>query len=273
MKKFITLLLISSIVVAIPFIEGCKKGAEDPFISLLSRDARLKGTWKLISRSNTTITTTVTNTTNDVNSDNYTSTSVETDRETYSGNTLTMRNNYTVSESSFSFAQWDGDSWDVTVIENEDESGTDYNYSYTVEITIEKDNTYTATFTKTHISTTTYNLDAQGNLEIETQQLDPPLDTDTWTAEGNWFWIDSNDDKINIMTSGGPLNGKLLKLSNKELIIEEVSTSTNTETDYSDVNYSTHNDDDPAEFEEGIETSITTITVSVNDTETWEKQK
>lgn len=63
--------LISGIILSGIFFEGCKKGEEDPFLSLRSRKARLEGEWKLNSgtstysqpSSNTNTTTTFTNTT------------------------------------------------------------------------------------------------------------------------------------------------------------------------------------------------------------------
>ena len=41
MKKILTIMLIVTAFV------GCKKGEEDPIISLRSRDARITGTWEL----------------------------------------------------------------------------------------------------------------------------------------------------------------------------------------------------------------------------------
>ncbi len=47
-KSFITLLLICSIVIG---FTSCKKGEDDPFLSLKSRDSRLKGEWVMKSAS------------------------------------------------------------------------------------------------------------------------------------------------------------------------------------------------------------------------------
>jgi hypothetical protein len=47
MKKSISLLSIALLVFTSMLITGCKKGEDDPFISLRSRDARITAKWKL----------------------------------------------------------------------------------------------------------------------------------------------------------------------------------------------------------------------------------
>ena len=49
MKKL--LLYVVAIIIMAPAITSCKKGEEDPFLSLRSRKARLVGEWKLVSGS------------------------------------------------------------------------------------------------------------------------------------------------------------------------------------------------------------------------------
>lgn len=44
--KFIYIILVG--IMALPFISGCKKGDQDPFLSLRSRDGRLIKEWKLV---------------------------------------------------------------------------------------------------------------------------------------------------------------------------------------------------------------------------------
>lgn len=55
MKK--SILILSAFVIAALAFNGCKKGAEDPFITLKSRDGRLTKTWKLTSIEGTEVTT------------------------------------------------------------------------------------------------------------------------------------------------------------------------------------------------------------------------
>lgn len=47
MRKYLILLL--GFILTMPIINSCKKGADDPFISLRSREGRLKGEWNLTS--------------------------------------------------------------------------------------------------------------------------------------------------------------------------------------------------------------------------------
>ncbi len=50
-NKILVLLLVA--VFAIPMLNSCKKGEGDPFLSLKSREGRLKGEWKLVSGTET----------------------------------------------------------------------------------------------------------------------------------------------------------------------------------------------------------------------------
>jgi len=50
-NKFLILLML--VVLASPIFNSCKKGADDPFISLRSRTSRLKGAWDLTSGTET----------------------------------------------------------------------------------------------------------------------------------------------------------------------------------------------------------------------------
>jgi len=50
-NKFFAILIL--VILAIPMFNSCKKGADDPFISLRSRSGRLKGIWNLTSGTET----------------------------------------------------------------------------------------------------------------------------------------------------------------------------------------------------------------------------
>jgi hypothetical protein len=102
MKKALKITAI--ILIAIVSLQGCKKGENDPFLSLKSRDARITGTWELQS-SETTDKAQVTS-----NNTGY----IDIVTETYDGTTLTQNDN-----------------------------GNFSSISYTNEITIQKDGTYT----------------------------------------------------------------------------------------------------------------------------------
>jgi hypothetical protein len=47
MKHLKIIVLVIAAALFIPLMNGCKKGENDPFLSLKSRDARLKGTWNM----------------------------------------------------------------------------------------------------------------------------------------------------------------------------------------------------------------------------------
>lgn len=59
MKNFKLILAATAILSASFFASSCKKGANDPFISFKSRDARLTGTWKLVGINTVNTSTTV----------------------------------------------------------------------------------------------------------------------------------------------------------------------------------------------------------------------
>jgi hypothetical protein len=84
-------------------LEGCKKGENDPFLSLRSRDARITGEWKLAE---------------------YESTSINSSTWGGSTNTTTTVNKF------------DGTLWTWT------SGGNTNSYSYSQTLTIEKDGTY-----------------------------------------------------------------------------------------------------------------------------------
>lgn len=94
-------------------IMSCKKGENDPFISVRSRDARITGTWKLTSMESTEIET---------QSDGSTSTT-ETSTTTYDG----------------TYINYSGEYFNPNTFAMDD---TTYSYTYTHEMNIEKDGTY-----------------------------------------------------------------------------------------------------------------------------------
>ncbi len=105
MKKLIYAILI---VLFIPFFNSCtKKSANDPLISLKSRDARITGEWKLVS---------------------WETTSTTTSTSSGSSNSSTTTSNY-----------------DGTLVTNVDASNNTSTYTYSLSIEISKDGTYTST--------------------------------------------------------------------------------------------------------------------------------
>lgn len=117
MKKAL-IMLTAALVVGSTF-QSCKKGENDPFLSLKSRKGRLTGTW------NMTISSRTNNTTTD--SDNYSDTNWD-----IANGVLTEQINQTILGTA------------APAVTNL--------YNYTVTLTIEKDGTYTMTVTMTQTS-------------------------------------------------------------------------------------------------------------------------
>lgn len=98
MKKITVLFLAVSALTA-GFVSSCKKGKDDPFLSLRSRKARVEGEWKLVSQ-----------TTNDKNSLNtMSSTVLKFDKDGTGENTSTFAGNTNINKFNWSFASKSAD--------------------------------------------------------------------------------------------------------------------------------------------------------------------
>ncbi len=113
MRKVISLFTLSAIVIALVFT-GCKKGENDPFLTLKSRTARLTNDWKLSSEDYTTVQT-----------------------GTWFGSDYTTTTLYS----------FDGTSEKQTITTSQGGSSTtsSNSYTYSLEISFEKDGTYKKT--------------------------------------------------------------------------------------------------------------------------------
>ncbi len=294
--------------VIIPFFNGCKKGTEDPFLSFRSRDKRVEGTWTLKSVDYSYSSTSTSSTTNTVNSDNSTSNGSTTYKVTYDGTNMTVNkvstpssNNYTDNYKQYDFPTSAYVAKTSTSTETKTEAWTT---SYTITVSIYKDNTYSYTTTKKAISysrTTakTVNGSAVTPFPKDTSYAGTydgfnyyATDEDVNTQVGTWRWADdekSGEDKIII--SAGPLSGFLVRLSNKELMIDHSFGGSNnffvddatyqnnlmednntTQVQKDKVTYSTYNNSNVSEMGDGIETTTTTmVKKTVTGKSTWEK--
>ncbi len=78
MKKFLIFIIVIALVA--PFFTACKKGEDDPFLTIKSRNARLIGEWEMVDYNETSITTTsntTTTTTTTYSGTTYTNTVVD----------------------------------------------------------------------------------------------------------------------------------------------------------------------------------------------------
>jgi len=198
MKNVLSAALI--VVLIMPAMQSCKKGAEDPFISLRSRDSRIQGNWVLVEVNRTRTQTTTNSTTNS------TTTVVDTWTEFYDGTDLTY--SY--------FNKIDDGLGNVTDTMYKEVS------SYSLEVIINKDNSYSYSESKTEKT------ECNSGLQDCTPVAVVSPETNEGSDKGTWYWRDSKKNKVAIWLSAGSGNGTawdyfsgdLLQLKNSEIIIE-----------------------------------------------------
>ncbi|MBI3136835.1 MAG: hypothetical protein HYZ14_19325 [Bacteroidetes bacterium] len=134
MKKSILMLAAGALLLATP---SCKKGENDPFLSLSSRKARVAGEWDVTGY---TFTSTNTESNGDSQSSNKTMsgdviTSTYSDFDQSSGTTTTSTSTTTLNDGSYTFEK-DGTykaTWNTTTVsvQTQDWFGVTYTYTYT----------------------------------------------------------------------------------------------------------------------------------------------
>lgn len=203
MKKFnsIIILFFAFILGATLIFESCRKGEEDPFLSLRSRDKRITGTWVLKSVDWSTVNT---NTISDTSSTVITKV---TDKKTFDGSNLITSTLTTIELAGVTTN---------SVSESEN--------AYSVEVIINKDNTYTYTETKTESKK------CSGSTSDCTPVLISQPDATKKNGAGTWYWGNSKDQKIDVWTAVPYFYGKIKGLKNKELIISGVTDEGNSNT-------------------------------------------
>jgi hypothetical protein len=210
-------------------VQSCKKGEDDPALSLRSRDARLIGEWKLTKYdSKRDVRDASTNTT--VNGISRTQTLSIT--EAFDGSVQTTTVSYQ----------------DVSSPGGTDSENTTYRENYTMEMEILKDGTCKITTTNNPVSVTTVRVPAQPRPSFaiaspgvgggagytwtnsdydETYNYASSTNKDETT--GYWHWLSSNKNKTTVLIDGlGMFNVRQLK--NKEIVLELISDDTNSAT-------------------------------------------
>ena len=271
MKK-VLFSLAAIVLLSTVFITGCKKGEDDPGISFRSRDARVTGSWTLSSSEvvrtdNETITTT-----NDVNTNKSTRVNNNTTATSITGSskTVTLKtvNNENSTQTNYNYGS---SSFTTTTTDSKISNTTVDKYTYVVDLDINKDMTYTVTYHESKISTTHNNTTVSGGITI-TDKSDTtysPVSTKSWTETGKWAWLDSKKDKVVIMA--GPMSGYVKRLSNKEIIIEDLRDANKSNTDYSYSFLQTYNDvNDIYKGKNGNIKSVSVRTTIDNDYQVWE---
>lgn len=289
MKKLFGFIAILGIITSLTYT-GCRKGEEDPFLSLRSRDKRLVGTWTLKSSSDVTTTNTTTTDYNNKNNVKTTVAEANTQSLTFDGTVFTTDNNTTTTttsvttepvQSSTTF-KWSYNTTTDVVIDN---SHTINKKNYSVELEINEDHTYRATITETFTYDYFAGYQTVGGITTNITPDDTtysPTESRTRVEEGDWYWEDAKDQKI-MVVAGNIMKGKLKRLSNKEIILENITEDSYDDTehttirDYSDPNAEgilLYNDpDNPARDTTGVKTKHVVKTVSETTTSTWEGGK
>jgi hypothetical protein len=211
-------------------VQSCKKGEDDPAISLRSRDARLIGEWKL--------------------------TKYDSKRDVRVASTNTNVNGISRTETLSITEAFDGSVQTTTVAYQDAELGgatksdnTTSRSNYSLEMDILKDGTCKITTTQNPISVSTVRVPAKprpnGALALPSYGL---FGVYTWTnsfydetynyasstnkdeTTGYWHWLNSNKNKTIVLIDGlGMFNVRQLK--NKEIVLELISDDTNSGTD------------------------------------------
>ncbi|NSW46420.1 MAG: hypothetical protein HPY79_11460 [Bacteroidales bacterium] len=244
MKKLVS---IFSLFLVMAFIySGCRKGEEDPWLSLRSRNQRLIGKWKLVEEKKI-----------DIDEKNYyynylnknTPKTFSTNYE-YSKNEFLFANNEgniaTYSKSGWKSLLLLGDTLNIkdsilTLQENIQDYKIKQTGTYSFLIDIKKDHTYEATeecnYTKSvNVTDNSFGYEytcsnglnqTYNNSNNQNYQYDNKY---TSTYSGTWKW----DDKDKLFIDIGKMKGKIKRLSNNEIIIEYTNELNLDQYDYSD---------------------------------------
>ncbi len=226
-----TLLMVAIAAMLMPLLESCKKGKEDPGISFRSRNARVTGTWTLKSYDMSGVTDTTIARTNDVNDDDYSYTSRTSWSDSYNG-TSVITSSITDRDYTDQYEWYDitpTPQWRDQEIVYEYNSKDNDNTVWSFTLSLYTDNTYEVTETSGNASGTTewdFDLDYDDDNDPGAMDNDNDFDNDwsttgtsTSVSQGAWYWED-NTKKNKLYLNAGPVKGQIIRLSNKEMIVE-----------------------------------------------------
>ena len=251
MKIKIFLLSVVLIATAI-FINSCKKGEDDPWLSLRSRDNRVIGKWKLVEQIEEYVSASTITESNNVNNvvENKTFNDKETNNvldniltKTETENDLSVLKSIRLNSPTNSFINID-----ITSIQNNDKKWVKEN---SIELEIKEDNTWEAIYRTTDISFLYRFFSKESSTDTiyreyteEEDTIYSPAKTETRTETGYWYWEDGDKDKI--LINAGPMQGNIQRLAHKEIIIEEINNITVDSLYHYYESFYTYNDiDDP----------------------------
>ncbi len=229
-------------------LSGCKKGADDPFLSLRSRDKRITGDWVLAIEDVTTkrtVTTTVTDSNGDQASKNV---SVSTEISSYSGSSKTVK-------------MTDQTTTTVGSTTTTTTTTMEERYSLSVSETLGKDHIISNSWVET---LTYYKACDTCTAITDKEELAQLVAQNPWDFEnrnessenaGTWTWADARKNKIFIM--GDFIWGDILQLKDKELVLQGNFITKNTDSSFDS-------------FDES--TSVTITDLNVAGQQTWTKE-
>lgn len=211
---------------------SCKKGEEDPFLSLKTRNSRITGTWTLKSLEQESNMFERLTFTNEVNNDVQI---VETDMSsssTFDGTTLT-----TLSAEGFlqedDIKAWDAGNtvWNDYYYKKDGITNKTITKSYEQNFTFYKDNTFIRTTSYTDdqvMEKTSYTeeiLDDRAgaedlNTNVTIDSSYTVANSNNETEEGLWFWEENTQKKRLFINIGEHEVCQVVRLTNKELILE-----------------------------------------------------
>ena len=196
MKNVLSAVLIAALIM--PVIQGCKKGAEDPGISLKSRDSRIVGVWNLTLKDDELVSTDATVDAGDSwNNSSTTTTDFDGSDETI---VTSVSNASNVGGFSTSFSS------STTTVDG-----------LVLELTLFKDGTYSYKQTVTPKSSNYSDSGGSSSVDLFTNEKEEDI------ATGRWEWLDSKKNKTHLVTDDFGVV-YLLRLTNKEMIWEQNTT-------------------------------------------------
>jgi hypothetical protein len=260
--------VISILTILSLLFNSCRKGEDDPWISLRTRNNRIIGKWKLEEYTYEKDYDSYSSSYNNINTKTSTQTKDTTISESFSSGILT-ENSVILTEFKYNFPDYEPDSNvfisdKITDYSKKEES---LKYKYEISLEIKKDYTWIAHYTKSKYSYRIKtddiyikNSDTLSSYPTDTL-IEKDFGTKTWTENGYWNWVDSKKNKIVI--NAGPMKGYLKRLSNKEIIIEETDNYNSSSTNYRDITSLTYDDiNNPYNEADGIRTSNTNININ-----------
>lgn len=265
MKNFTNIFAVAIIAaLAMPTLNSCKKGEEDPFLSLKTRKARVAGEWTL---STYEITSDMTTTYEDLNTSipGNTIKDATTSKISFDGTNVTENTTITETKDNADYSEAkikaSGTSFteDITIKSNGVTTSPSqvkgvYSHTVTTTYTFDKDGSFKMTTTKNRktefVNTTEptlYNPNPHPNTNSAFDNTNSVSNNETTTVEGTWAFIGkdkkneyANKERIGIWYSSNTINKEV---ETKKTFTDKDLTDNMTAADYEKMNTTTKTTD------------------------------